>query len=127
MSTIEMSELSPDPTTAKYVVYLRSYDFNMREHVKRVLMMVGELSESAASDIMRKTNSCGVPQVVGIWEKDIAEQVYAGMKKGGLAVGILPIEPGVPEGTTTHTVGLRFGLELGSRGGRLVRFTVDWG
>ena len=87
--------LSAEETAAKvdgsekFDVFLMDDSFNMREYVQRVLMMVCDVSESDANDIMMQAN-WGGRALVGSWEKDVAEHTYDGMRKAGLSAAIRP-------------------------------------
>ena len=84
MSAIEES-MWPDQQQppATFGVYLLNDNFNMREYVQRVLMMVCEVSESQAMDVMMQANWNG-NALVGSWEEDVAEHTYKALKKAGL-------------------------------------------
>ena len=71
------------PETPLYSVYLLDDNFNMREFVCRVLMMVAYLSEDAAEKIMMKASWQG-GALVGTWEEELARHHYEGMTEAGL-------------------------------------------
>ena len=73
----------------EYSVYLMNDSFNMREYVARVLMMVADVSDDEASSIMMRADWEG-RALVGKWERDLAQHIYDGMMKGGLAAAIHP-------------------------------------
>ena len=68
---------------ATYGVFLLNDNFNMREYVQRVLMMVCEVSESEAMDMMMQANWNGRALVCSS-EQEVAEHTYKAMKKAGL-------------------------------------------
>ena len=80
---------SQEESSAEYRVYLLDDHFNMREYVSRVLMMVCEISEDRATDVMMQAN-WGGSALIGSWEQPIAEHIYAGMKQAGLEAELLP-------------------------------------
>ena len=70
-----------------YSVHLINDNFNMREYVARVLMMVCDISESQADSIMMSAN-WEYSALIGEWEKPIAEHIHEGMTKAGLQAAI---------------------------------------
>ena len=70
-----------------YNVYLLNDNYNMREYVSRVLMMVTDLTESDAGDVMMQANHNG-RAVVGTWEAEVAEHVCDGMTQAGLQAAL---------------------------------------
>lgn len=76
-------------------VQLYNDDFNMREHVARVLMFVAELSAEEANDCMQSTN-WGGSAVVGTWEREVAVHIGEGMTQAGLRAGLrrAEVKPG---------------------------------
>lgn len=74
-----------------YSVYLLNDNHNMREFVARALMMVADVSESDASEIMQKASWQG-GALVGTWEEPIARHTHEGMTKAGLMASIRPAE-----------------------------------
>ena len=75
----------------RYRVYLLNDNFNMREYVQRVLMMVGELSEQDANEVMMQAN-WGSGALVGEYEKPLAEHTYNGLIEAKLRAAIKPVE-----------------------------------
>ena len=80
-----------ESSSTQYCVYLINDDFNMREYVARVLMMVGYVSEAQAAEIMMSANWNG-HALVGTWEKGIAQHTYDGLRKAGLNAAFRPAE-----------------------------------
>ena len=78
------------PGPELYNVFLLNDNHNMREYVSRALMMVCELSESDAGDVMMQANRGG-QAVVGTWEGELAEHVYDGMTQAGLNAALWPV------------------------------------
>ena len=78
-------------TAAPHGVFLMNDDFNMREYVSRVLMMVAYVSEDDASSIMMQAN-WGGRALVGTWEKEVAEHIHEGLSQAGLRAGIMALE-----------------------------------
>ena len=86
--TVESSRVDADDDEPQtFGVYLHDDSFNMREYVARTLMMIAEVSEEDASNIMMQAN-WGGRALVGTFEKDLAEHTYKGMQKAGLAASI---------------------------------------
>ena len=73
----------------KFGVYLLNDNFNMREYVARVLMMVADVSQDDAKTIMMKVNWSGEGALVGAWEEGLAQHTYEGMKKAGLRAAMV--------------------------------------
>jgi ATP-dependent Clp protease adapter protein ClpS len=73
-------------------VYLQNDDFNMREYVARVLMMVCEVSSSEATAIMMEANRDRWRNMAlcGTWEEPVARHIHACLEKAGLSVVITP-------------------------------------
>ena len=74
-------------------VYLKNDNFNMREYVARVLMMVCEVSESEATAIMMEANRDRWKNLAlcGTWEEELAQHIYDGMRSAGLCAVIAPV------------------------------------
>ena len=87
--TIRMCARAPPEL---YRVYLLNDNFNMREYVQRVLMMVGDLSEQAATEVMMQANWRN-GALVGEFEKPLAEHTYNGLIQAKLRAAIKPVEP----------------------------------
>ena len=64
-------------------VYLMNDDFNMREYVARVLMMVCYISSDEAANVMMEAN-WSYTALIGTWEKPLAEHIFEGLTKAGL-------------------------------------------
>lgn len=75
---------------ARFSVYLENDSYNMREYVARVLMMVCDIPESKATAIMMEAGSNWMA-LCGTWEEDVAQHIYAGMRKKGLSASIVPV------------------------------------
>ena len=63
------------------------WQFNMREYVSRVLMMVCDITEADAAVAMMRADWSGSAPV-GMWERPVAEHVFEGLKKAGLQAAI---------------------------------------
>ena len=76
----------------KFKVFLQNDDFNMREYVARVLMMVCYVTESEATSIMMEANRDRWKNraLCGIWEEPVARHVYTGLKRAGLSAILTP-------------------------------------
>ena len=92
MCAVETTEPKADATgTPMYGVYLYNDNYNMREYVSRVLMMVATISEMDAADSMMQANWNG-RALVGTWEEVIAQHVYDGLTQAGLQAAIQQID-----------------------------------
>ena len=72
-------------------MYLYNDNYNMREYVSRVLMMVACVSDSDAADSMMQANWNG-RALVGSWEEAVAQHVHDGLTQAGLQAGIQQLE-----------------------------------
>ena len=83
------AEVLEESNPQDYQVYLLNDNFNMREYVQRVLMLVCSISESDAMDIMMRAN-WGGGSLIGSYEEELAEHVYKGLIKANLRAEIRP-------------------------------------
>ena len=72
-------------------VYLYDDSFNMREYVARVLMMVCELSESQASQVMMEAH-WEIRALIGTWEEPVAKHICEGLTQKGLSSETSPVD-----------------------------------
>ena len=91
--TVTMSERLSAPDAKQFSVYLQNDDYNMREYVSRVLMMVCEVSASDATAIMMEANRDRWRNraLCGTWEEPIARHIHACLQKAGLSATITPM------------------------------------
>lgn len=82
-------EATEESSPQDYQVFLLNDNFNMREYVQRVLMLVCSISESDAMDIMMRAN-WGGGSLIGSYEKELAMHTYEGLQKAGLRAEIRP-------------------------------------
>ena len=75
-----------------YSVYLRSDNCTMRDYVSRVLMMVCEVSEREAREIIMALNRDRWTNRALVYsaEEVLARHVYAGIRSAGLSAVITP-------------------------------------
>lgn len=85
----ELSESRPKI----FNVFLCNDNFNMREYVSRVLMMVCDVSESEATQIMMEANADRWRNraLCGTWEEALAMHVYSGMRAAGLSAAMVQV------------------------------------
>ena len=89
---ITMSERPSTSHAKQCSVYLQNDDYNMREYVARVLMMVCEVSASEATAIMMEANRdrWRNKALCGTWEEPVARHIHACLEKAGLSAVITP-------------------------------------
>ena len=87
------AEVVDESNPQDYQVYLLNDNFNMREYVQRVLMLVCSISESNAMEIMMRAN-WGGGSLIGSYEEELAEHLYTGLIKAGLRAEIRPRRDG---------------------------------
>ena len=84
----------PTSDPRRYSVYLQRDDYNPREYILRVLMMVCEMSASDATSIMMEANRDRWRNraLCGTWEEHLARHIHFCLKEKGLSVVIRPEE-----------------------------------